>query len=49
MDAYFAKYRKFVSAQREIAPRVAAIDADVQQLQAELETIKNGTWRAPSG
>jgi predicted ribosome quality control (RQC) complex YloA/Tae2 family protein len=49
MDAYFAKYRKFVSAQREIAPRVAAIDTDVQQLQAELETIKNGTWRAPSG
>ena len=26
MDAYFAKYRKFVSAQREISPRVAAIE-----------------------
>jgi len=49
MDAYFAKYRKFVSAQREIGPRVSAIDREVQQLQAELETIKNGTWQTPSG
>ena len=48
MDAYFAKYRKFVSAQREISPRVATIETDVQQLQAELETIKNGTWQAPN-
>jgi predicted ribosome quality control (RQC) complex YloA/Tae2 family protein len=48
MDAYFAKYRKFGSAQREIAPRLAAIEAEVQQVQAELNTIKHGTWRAPS-
>ena len=48
MDAYFAKYRKFVSAQREILPRVATIETDVQQLHAELETIKNGTWQAPT-
>lgn len=48
MDAYFAKYRKFVSAQREIAPRVATIEREVQQFQAELETIKNETWQAPS-
>ena len=48
MDAYFAKYRKFVSAQREILPRVATIETDVQQLHAELETIKNGTWQAPN-
>lgn len=48
MDAYFAKYRKFVSAQREISPRVAAIEVEVQQLQTELATIKNGTWQAPN-
>ncbi len=48
MDAYFAKYRKFGSAQREIAPRLTAIEAEVQQVQAELETIKHGTWRAPT-
>lgn len=49
MDAYFAKYRKFGSAQREIAPRLAAIETEVQQVQTELETIKYGTWQAPIG
>jgi predicted ribosome quality control (RQC) complex YloA/Tae2 family protein len=49
MDAYFAKYRKFISAQREISPRLATIETEVQQIQAELQTIKNGTWQAPSG
>ncbi|MCS6329605.1 MAG: NFACT family protein [Nitrospira sp.] len=48
MDAYFAKYRKFVSAQREIAPRLATIQAEVQPIQAELEVIKQGTWVAAS-
>lgn len=45
MDAYFGKYRKFVSAQREIAPRLAAIEAEIQQVQAELTAIQNGTWQ----
>lgn len=48
MDAYFAKYRKFVSAQREITPRLAAIEPQVQQVQVELDAIKNGTWQAPT-
>lgn len=48
MDAYFAKYRKFVSAQREISPRLTVIETEVQQTQAELETINQGTWQAPS-
>lgn len=48
MDTYFAKYRKFVSAQREISPRVVAIETEVQQLQAELDAIKNGTWQPPT-
>ena len=39
---------KFVSAQREIAPRLAAIEADVQHIQVELDTIKHGTWQAPT-
>ena len=46
MEAYFAKYRKVRSAQREIAPRLAAIEAAAQQIQAELDTIKQGTWQA---
>lgn len=48
MDAYFAKYRKFVSARREISPRLASIETEVQQTQAELDRIKQGTWQAPS-
>lgn len=48
MDAYFAKYRKFVSAQREITPRLASIETEIQQIQAELDTIKQGTWQPPS-
>lgn len=48
MDAYFSKYRKFGSAQREIAPRLAAIETDVQQVQTELDTIQHGTWQAPA-
>ena len=47
MDTYFAKYRKFVSAQREIAPRLATIHAEVQHMQVELEAITQGTWLAP--
>ena len=48
MDAYFSKYRKFVSAQREISPRLALIETEVQQIRAELETITQGMWQAPS-
>jgi predicted ribosome quality control (RQC) complex YloA/Tae2 family protein len=48
MEVYFAKYRKVGAAQREIAPRLAAIEADVQQIQAELDTIQQGTWQAPT-
>ncbi len=48
MDAYFSKYRKFVSAQREISPRLATIETEVRQAQAELEAIKQGTWQPPT-
>lgn len=48
MDAYFAKYRKFLSAQREIAPRLDSIESEVQQTQAELDAIRLGSWVAPS-
>lgn len=48
MDAYFAKYRKFISAQREISPRLALIDTEVQQTQVELDAIRQGSWQAPS-
>lgn len=49
MEAYFAKHRKFVTARREVTPRLAAIETDIRQVQAELDTIKHGTWQAPAG
>jgi predicted ribosome quality control (RQC) complex YloA/Tae2 family protein len=48
MEAYFIKHRKFGTAQREIAPRLASIEAEVREIHAELEAIKNGTWQAPT-
>jgi predicted ribosome quality control (RQC) complex YloA/Tae2 family protein len=48
MEAYFIKHRKFGTAQREIAPRLASIEAEVREIHVELEAIKNGTWQAPT-
>ena len=49
MEAYFAKHRKFGTAQREIAPRLAALEEEVREIQNELDAIKQGTWQAPTG
>ncbi len=49
MEAYFAKHRKYVSAQRQIVPRLAAVDARIREIERELQAIKDGTWRPPSG
>ena len=48
MEAYFAKHRKFGTAQREIAPRLASIEVALREIHAELETIKGRTWQAPA-
>lgn len=47
MDAYFAKYRKFVSAQKEISPRLATVETEIPQIHEELNRIQQGTWQAP--
>ncbi len=47
MDGYFAKYRKYLTAQREITPRLAAIETDLRRIQTELDLIKSGQWQPP--
>jgi predicted ribosome quality control (RQC) complex YloA/Tae2 family protein len=45
MDDYFAKHRKFLTAQREILPRIESIRREVRQLEKELEDIRQGRWQ----
>ncbi len=48
MEDYFQKYRKFLTAQREIAPRLAATRRELETVQTELRTIETGTWTPPA-
>jgi predicted ribosome quality control (RQC) complex YloA/Tae2 family protein len=47
MDAYFAKHRKYMAAQREIVPRITALETRIGALEAELFSLKEGTWEPP--
>jgi predicted ribosome quality control (RQC) complex YloA/Tae2 family protein len=47
MDDYFRKHRKFLVAEEEIAPRLAAAEQEVQALQAEQAAIVQGQWAPP--
>ncbi|MFO0730803.1 MAG: NFACT family protein [Nitrospiraceae bacterium] len=47
MDGYFSKYRKYVTAQREVVPRISALEQRIGELERELTAIKNGTWAPP--
>jgi predicted ribosome quality control (RQC) complex YloA/Tae2 family protein len=44
MEAYFAKYRKYLTAQREVVPRIAEIENRIRQMEAELVAVNEGTW-----
>nr|MBI3611815.1 NFACT family protein [Nitrospirota bacterium] len=49
MDDYFKKHRKYLTADKEIKPRLAKAEKDLQGLQAERKTLEQGTWLpAPS-
>ncbi|MEQ1792323.1 MAG: NFACT RNA binding domain-containing protein, partial [Nitrospiraceae bacterium] len=45
MDDYFRKHRKHLAAQRELHPRIAAGEQELESLQAELTAIEQGTWQ----
>ncbi|HEX2055209.1 MAG TPA: NFACT family protein, partial [Nitrospiraceae bacterium] len=45
MDDYFAKHKKFLTARKEIVPRIESIGRQVRQLEQELQEIDRGTWQ----
>ena len=47
MNDYFRKHRKHLSAERELPPRIAGAEQEVEALHREITSIKEGTWAAP--
>lgn len=47
MNDYFRKHRKHLSAERELPPRIAGAEQEVEALRGEITSIKEGTWAAP--
>lgn len=45
MDDYFRKQRKHATAERELLPRIAQGEAEIDALRRELQTIEQGTWQ----
>ena len=45
MDDYFTKHKKFLTARKEIVPRIESIEREVRHLEEELEEIKQGRWQ----
>ncbi len=48
MEEYFRKHRKYLSAERELRPRIARAEEDLARLRHELATITQGTWVPPA-
>lgn len=47
MDDYFRKYRKYLTAQRELTPRILQAEREVVKLLEEVTAIKEGFWTPP--
>ncbi|GKS59137.1 hypothetical protein YTPLAS18_26640 [Nitrospira sp.] len=47
MEEYFRKYRKYLTAQSEIAPRIATAQAELIRIRQELDSIERSTWTPP--
>ena len=45
MDDYFRKQRKHATAERELLPRIAQGEAEMNALRRELHSIEQGTWQ----
>lgn len=48
MDEYFRKHRKYLTAEREIIPRIERAEQEVKRLQQELQAIEQGAWTPPA-
>jgi predicted ribosome quality control (RQC) complex YloA/Tae2 family protein len=47
MDDYFKKHRKHLAAERELMPRIAQAERDLDALRHEITSIKQDTWAEP--
>jgi predicted ribosome quality control (RQC) complex YloA/Tae2 family protein len=45
MEDYFKKHRKYVTAEREIMPRLTETERDLEALTAERKRIEDGSWK----
>lgn len=45
MDDYFKKQRKHDTAEKELLPRIAQGEAEIDALRRELQSIEQGTWQ----
>ncbi len=48
LEDYFHKHRKFLTAQREIAPRLLATRQDLAKASEEIQRIERGDWSPPA-
>lgn len=48
MDDYFRKHRKYLTAERELRPRIERAEQDVCRIRHELKDIEQGIWIAPA-
>lgn len=47
MNQYFKKHRKYVTAERELRPRIADAEQEVDAVRREITSIQDGTWTPP--
>ncbi len=48
MDDYFRKHRKYLTAERELKPRIERVEYELNGLRQELMAIEQGTWTPPT-
>ncbi|MDH5640637.1 MAG: NFACT family protein [Nitrospira sp.] len=48
MDDYFRKHRKYVSAERELKPRIEQAERSMGTLREELLAVESGAWIPPN-
>ena len=47
MDDYFRKHRKYLTAERELHPRIEEGQKELESLRQEMTAIEQGTWQPP--
>jgi predicted ribosome quality control (RQC) complex YloA/Tae2 family protein len=47
MNEYFKKHRKHLAAERELYPRIARAEQEMDAIRREITSIEEGTWTPP--